>query len=316
MSLQELLDDGARAMGEQRYDDAVNIYSEACQVANLETGKDDPDLMFLYAKALFENGVVSNDVLGSGVRGEQKEEDEVNEQEEEGNDGFQFTENVALEEEEEEEEEDDEPEQEEKKDEEKEEYDDDDEHEEVEEQDEEKQEAVQSDFEIAWDILELTRVLYEEAYEKEKSRELGGKVVDVYLLQGDISLETEQFDQAVADLERGVQLAEEVFGLDSGRTHEALFKLGLGREVVGDLEGAQRELNKLVGILASDSPLRAEVAGRAHDLAQAVAGRAQEKALLRGLLLGDSHEFAQESAKRPPPTDLNAMVKRKKKKNA
>ncbi|KAG0675452.1 hypothetical protein C6P42_001750 [Pichia californica] len=63
MSLEKLLQDGAEAMAANRFEDAVGIYSEACQMSNLENGKDDPDLMFLYVGLL--KGVSSGSGSGS-----------------------------------------------------------------------------------------------------------------------------------------------------------------------------------------------------------------------------------------------------------
>lgn len=188
-ALQGLLHEGAEAMAAHRYEDAVEIYSEACQVANLETGKDDPDLMFLYGKALFENGRASNDVLGGVNKGKNNsdklagEEDEEQEQEGEeevdanagktsngdNNSGaFQFNDKLAEEEEEEEEEKEGEGDK----------AGDKSSDEEVEETEElgekgdnegegEDEGEEQSDFEIAWEILELARVLYQERIDEE-----------------------------------------------------------------------------------------------------------------------------------------------------
>lgn len=328
MTIEELLKDGARAMAENRYEDAVEIYSEACQMTNLEKGKDDPNLMFLYGKALFENAVQSSDVLG-GVGKEKSEkgpttaaaavEDEKEEEEEgqsKGKSGtkerdgqFQFNERLAEEEEEEEEEEEGEEEEGEKDTEEKANSDSD---EEVEapkegEDGEDDREAEQSDFEIAWEILDLTRILYGEQLadmtpvaEPYHAHAENGKdfvttftrLSDVYMLMGDISLETENFPQAAEDYEKAYKMLEKAFDETSGRRHEALFKLSLAYEFVGSDESVQKAITCMRDLLAmvekkkDEDDIAEEVKGRLSDLQALQKQRAAEKEQLLGLLKG------------------------------
>ena len=344
MTLEQLLKDGARAMAETRYEDAVEIYSEACQMANLEQGKDDPDLMYLYGKALFENAVQSSDVLGGvGKEKERKEkvekENEEKEEEEKegeakkcGGDGqFQFNERLAEEEEEEEKEE-------------KEEKANSDSDEEVEAPAEGDGEAEQGDFEIAWEILDLTRILYgeqldemaavPEPYEAHAAEGQDfvtkfARLADVYMLMGDISLETENFPQAAEDYEKGNRMLEKAFAETSGRRHEALFKLSLAHEFGGSDESLQRAVSCMETVLAmvehrekkeaagSDGIVE-EVRSRLADLRTLQQQRAAEKEQLVALFKGVTGAVAGATGGRgdnaPAVRDLTGLVKSRKKK--
>ncbi|GME86449.1 unnamed protein product [[Candida] boidinii] len=109
----QLLQDGARAYAEKKYDLAADKYSDACERVNLSTGEDDPDLLFLYGKVLFQNGVSNSTVLGDSgdVGNSETDVDELDESKD-SKDGaskkdglFQFSENAPLAEEEDDEEE-------------------------------------------------------------------------------------------------------------------------------------------------------------------------------------------------------------------
>ena len=353
-AVSQLLAEGAAAMASKNYEDAVEIYSEACQVANLESedGRDDPDLMYLYGRALFENAVASSDVIGmadskttakDGGKGKGKEAGEKGDNEEEGKDAqFQFTENVAVEEEEEEEEgEKDEAAQ---AGEEEEESSD----EEVEAPADGEVEAEQSDFEIAWEILDLTRLLYTESldsmgtaavppepFDEHRSESEGDtfevytarfvKLADVYMLMGDISLETENFPQGVKDYGEALSLLRRAFPSTSGRIRECLFKLSLAQEFVGDdecLNAAVECMDEVVMMVDKkvDPELYVDVVTRLADLKNVRKERAKEKEQLGGLFkdvaatLQEAGTTSGEKRKDAPvANDLNGLVKRRKK---
>lgn len=354
-AVSQLLAEGAAAMASKNYEDAVEIYSEACQVANLESenGRDDPDLMYLYGRALFENAVASSDVIGMAESktnanakddGNGKEAGEKGDKEEEGKDAqFQFTENVAVEEEEEEEEEGEKDEAAQAGEEEEESSD-----EEVEAPADGEVEAEQSDFEIAWEILDLTRLLYTESldsmgttavppetFDEHRSEGDGDtfevytarfvKLADVYMLMGDISLETENFPQGVKDYGEALSLLRRAFPSTSGRIRECLFKLSLAQEFVGDdecLNAAVECMDEVVMMIDKkvDPELYVDVVTRLADLKNVRKERAKEKEQLRGLFkdvaatLQEAGTTSGEKRKDAPvANDLNGLVKRRKK---
>lgn len=330
MSLEKLLQDGAEAMAANRFEDAVGIYSEACQMSNLENGKDDPDLMFLYGKALFENAVQSSDVLGNVEKKKEREEKRDTDTKDKDEEDVQFQFNDKLAEEEDEEE----------KEEEEEELpankiadESDSSDEEVEAPNEE---AEQSDFEIAWEILDLTRILYDEEINNtkinikepyndninEENKEFINKysrLCDVYMLMGDISLENENFIQSIEDYEKGNKMLLKLFNLNNGRLHEAKFKLSLSYEFLGDEVGlnksieCMKELLDMIENREEDKGLVEEVKSRLYDLQVLQRERNKEKAQLVGLLKGVSSGSGSGSVDAVVARDLSGLVKKRKK---
>lgn len=250
---------GAKLYSGKEYEQAATSYADACAAYNEEHSRDDPDLLLLYGKALFQNGVAKSGVLGgvsgvntnngnSGAAGD-KDADEEDEDEDEGR--FQFHEGVAEEDNDEEESEgnvafaqEEEDENEENEDENNEDGPSADE--------EEAPEEEQSDFEAAWDILDLTRALFEESIE-ELEKEAAGieppflasdddepktkyvetikKLSETYDLLGEVSLETENFPQAASDLESCLELRQKLYNkATSSWISESHYKLSLALE--------------------------------------------------------------------------------------
>lgn len=352
MSLERLLKQGARAMADARYEDAVEIYSEACQMANLESGKDDPDLMYLYGKALFENAVQSSDVLGAAGanskaqkkqngagNGDGVDNEKKNEESKDGQ--FHFNEALAEDEEEEEDEDEDASEEGEDNDEKQQKQDDSSDEEVEAPEGEEEEEPEQSDFEIAWEILDLTRLLYNEQLGQlstvptpyiehiDEGREFVNKYTrlsDVYMLMGDISLENENFIQAIEDYEKGNEMLLKIFPPSSGRRHEAMFKLSLAYEFIGDDEGLSKAIKSMEDVLnmlstksdsdkQKDGDILEEVESRLNDLKTLQRQRAAEKQQIMGLLKGvtgsvNSGDKGNNGGSQV--RDLSGLVKRKK----
>lgn len=325
MSVKELLEEGARCMAEKKYEEAVGIYSEACQMSNLEHGKDDPDLMYLYGKALFENAVQSSDVLGVGKGNDEDKDikddkDDKNKDEEKG--GFQFNDKLAEDEDDEEDQDEEEEDQNNSSD---------------EEVVEENNENEQSDFEIAWEILDLTRLLYkdqlkdikdikkEEIQIQTNNEEFNKylRLSEVYMLMGDISLENENFPQSIEDYEKGNEILEKLFNETNGRRHEAMFKLSLAYEFIGDDKGlnksieCMRKVLKMVKDNNKDNEIKLEIQTRLEDLVTLQKQRNAEKEQLKGLLTNVQRSSSSSTANNIDTTsarDLSSFVKKKKKK--
>ncbi|GEQ71829.1 hypothetical protein JCM33374_g5515 [Metschnikowia sp. JCM 33374] len=249
-----LIAQGAKLYSTKEYEQAANVYADACASFNEEHSRDDPDLLLLYGKALFQNGVSKSGVLGGvsavgGSEGKQEETAENNSDEDnEDDDGFQFHEGmaegenddanedgetgVAFAEEEGDEEEDGDGED--------------------EDGDEGAPEEEQTDFEAAWDILDLTRALFEKAVEEESKENAGlktpylasddqepqnkyvefvKKLSETYDLLGEVSLETENFSQAASDLQACLELRQKLYDPNTSRLiSESHYKLSLALE--------------------------------------------------------------------------------------
>lgn len=337
----KVLNEGARAMAAKQYERAVELYSEACELNNLDIDEDDPDLLYLYGWSLFENAVASSDVLGKkaadekleetkkDVEGENNEKDgtdgDGSEKEEVGEDGgmMQFNDRLA-------EDEDDEEEAVQQKAQEGTAKESDNEHELNQDEDkntnnlekegdDEEDGAQQSDFEIAWDILDLTRTILEkkirdlskESKEKlvvpyltsDKDDQLKGKpkiirlkkkLADVYVLLGDISLETDNFAQAGSDLNSMMKLRKELYPFASGSLTEGFYKLSLALEF-SDLGGsidAMKQALKTIKKRQSqgehiDKDLIQEMRQRLYDLEKGNKKIKAEKDIIMKGILGE-----------------------------
>lgn len=243
----DLLKEGSQAYSLKDFDQAASKYADACASFNEEHGKDCPDLLLLYGKALFQSGVSKSGVLG-GVSAQQETTKKDNEAE---NDEANFEEGMANDESEvaaEEDEEDDEAEigndegQE----------DDNDNQKADDQEDEAAPEEEQSDFEAAWEILDLSRALFEDRISKleETAADLTSpliksdneepkndyvanlkKLSETYDLLGEVSLESENFPQAAADLASCLKLRQKLFDAKtSSLISESHYKLSLALE--------------------------------------------------------------------------------------
>lgn len=341
--IEKLLNSGAEAMAAKNYDFAVEYYSEACQLANLESDKDDPDLMYLYGKSLFENAASKNDVLGSKESNnkETSEKDSTNKNgtgNEKGN--FQFNDKLAEDEEDDEDGEGDEAEGEVEKEVESSE-------EEVEEKNaEEQNEDEQTDFEIAWDILDLTRILYEEELKKLeadpievkklnkkqpylKSDKLDDfksvsnnsiivlikKLSDVYDLLGEISLETENFKQATNDFKSMCELKSKLYPINTGSITEAYYKLSLAWEfctddlsnIINSIDAMKKSLESIQARKNVESDLIAEMEQRLYDLEKGDAKIKEEKEKIMKDILGEITSSSTTANKKDEPEKGNGI---------
>ncbi|KAG7885130.1 hypothetical protein KL938_001387 [Ogataea parapolymorpha] len=328
--LVKLLEKGAQAFAEKQYEKSVEYYSEACEKSNLLTGSDDPDLLFLYAKSLFENAVSKSEVLGG-----QNNQDEKAEETEDDNGMFQFNEQLAENEEDEEESEQElEQGQEEHS------------HEQEEEQGEESEE--QTDFEVSWEILDLTRTLYEEKLsslqdeqlkkpyldsDKKDIKEISSpfvaikkKLSEVYDLLGEISLETENFSQAAQDFTTLANLRTELYPFSSRLVSEAYYKLSLASEFnTGEAGSSSTAVEAMEKSLKSikegyelpdeerDESLLQEMEQRLDDLRKGDAAIQEEKKKIMMGILGETDGTEiKATPKTVPVNDLTGMVKKRK----
>lgn len=243
--INELVSAGARLYAAKEFDDASEKYAEACENFSNEHGEEDADLLLLYGKSLFQSAVLKSEVFGgSGGNEENDDENKEKEGEQEDDSNFQFCDDaplaeegddeggaVAAEEKEEEES-----------------------GKEAEKQDAagEEEEEEQSDFEVAWEILDLTRSLFEKKLEKVQSQGeklkspylsrdneetdnefviLTKKLSETYDLLGEVSLEAENFPQSAIDLQNCLDLRLKLYNPEnSSLISESHYKLSLALE--------------------------------------------------------------------------------------
>lgn len=237
-NITKLLQEGAKSYAAKSFETAVDHYGEACQLFSQQhDAAEDPDLLLLYGKALFQLAQSNNGLFGDNPDAKRKE-DAGNEDDdsaaavaktEGGNGMFTFSEDVPLaEEDDSEEEQNDEQEQQER-------VEDNEEEEEDEQQqqqdgNQEQEEEEQTDFEVAWEILDLARTLFESKPEDKSDNDTNQKLSDIYDLLGEISLETENFSQASDDFESLLKIRESMYPFESNLVSEAHYKLSLALE--------------------------------------------------------------------------------------
>ncbi|KAJ3926199.1 MAG: hypothetical protein NXY57DRAFT_948380 [Lentinula lateritia] len=210
-----------RAFALKKYEQAVDYYATALEHFSRTLGEDSPeiaDLYFAYGKSLLENAISQNSVLGKDQPEEEGAEDDKGsssngpilsfsgDAEEGVEDGAvdlfaeaakEVAEADAAEagEEDDNDEEDAEPE---------------------------------DDFNAAWEVLDLARAIYDKQHDADASNEdVALKLADCYIALGDVSLETEKFDQGITDYEVGLTLKSKLLPLSSRQIAEAHYKLSI-----------------------------------------------------------------------------------------
>ncbi|KAF8981274.1 hypothetical protein BGZ46_003047 [Entomortierella lignicola] len=230
-AIQELNDVGAKAFALQDYELAVEKFGLASEMLGQVYGETNPrcaDTLFMYGKALLEHAIQQSSVLGGVTEKKSKDELEAVVAAAGGSSGassssapsnprFVF------------------------------EGDDDEEEEEEEGQEGGSGEGEdQDDFAVAWDVLDLARVLYHRQGTEEALLKLG----DVHISLGDVSLESENFEQAVADFREAILIKEARLQPDDRQLAEAHYKLALALEYTPEeSDKAQEHIHKASKVL-------------------------------------------------------------------
>ncbi|KAI8083278.1 uncharacterized protein B0P05DRAFT_536773 [Gilbertella persicaria] len=321
---QQLFEEGKACFQKNEHEASVSKLGEACQLLDQLNGDLAPangDAYFLYGQALLQYAIHQNTVLGQSAQASAEAVEKQQEQEQEvksSNPLFQLNavpEFNATTEEEKEEEEDEE-----------------------EEEDAVEQGAADDDFETAWDILDVARVIFEKGEDKETQL----KLADVHLCLGDVSLETEKFNEALADYEKAISIKQSVLESDNRELAEAHYKYALAlefstekaNEAVPELQKAVQVLQNRVEKLetsegkgkgketevskgASDEILEikeliTDMQLKIEDLEQRQATEKEAEALLKAMLgYGKEKTEAKQISASTPVNDLTTLVKRK-----
>ncbi|CDK25831.1 unnamed protein product [Kuraishia capsulata CBS 1993] len=329
--VQKLINTAASLYASKDYSAAADKYAEACEKAAAASGSEDADLLFLYGKALFQCAVANSQVLGGVTGGDEKPDDEEAPTEKDSR--FQFSEEVPLAEEDDVSE-DEGPQKAEESDSE----DDQDEN--------EAEEEEQTDFEVAWEILDLTRTLFEaqlaEFDEKDDVKKtepllqseseepsdpqtlIRKKLADVYDILGEVSLEAENFQQAATDLESSLKLRELLYPIGNGLLSESHYKLSLAFEFcVEDPESTAKAIKQMELAIASmraaasgvDTDLLQDMKVRLADLKKDPEEKMKEEKdrIIEGILGQAAPTAAPKEAPAPAAVnDLTSMVKKRK----
>ncbi|KAG9001498.1 hypothetical protein FRB94_006560 [Tulasnella sp. JGI-2019a] len=233
---------GKRAFALRKFEEAVEHYAVALELATEKHGESAPenaDLLFLYGKALLENAISQAGVMGkeeaeNALKGVKEAEDAAStskptgkapviafsgdgddddsESEDEAVDLFAASADAPDAEEQEQEGE-----------------------------GEDGGEEPEDDFNAAWEVLDLARALYA----KQEDDESKLKLADTYIALGDVSLETEKFDQAAADYTAGINLKTQLLPFHSRQIAEAHYRLSMVLDLTpGKLAAAVEHADK------------------------------------------------------------------------
>lgn len=146
------------------------------------------------------------------------------------------------------------------------------------------EEGAGDDFEEAFQIVDLARVIYEKQPESE-SRLI--KLANVRALLGEISLEDDNPEQSIEDFTAASEYKKQVYGPDSGEFSEAEFMLSLAYDSVGKtsdalihIEEAAKAARKAGLKTAEELEQRAKDAKNELELAEKLKGKDKSEAKL------------------------------------
>ncbi|KAF3058360.1 NASP-related protein sim3 [Daldinia childiae] len=272
VSLADLTARANALYAQKKYEDAAEVFSQATEMQaeiNGEMAPENADILFLYGRSLFKVGQSKSDVLGGKPTGEKKsngaadkkskgKKSQTEVESEKVPDAkkplFQFTGD--------------------------EEFEDSDEEEEAEGEEEEDDD----DLAVAFEILDLARVLFEKSLEREEEDTSEGKgkekveedspavkhikerLADTHDLLAEISLENEKYPLAINDCRASLKYKEGLYSQESEVIAEAHFKLSLALEFASVTTNAEDEAG--AGPKPVDEDLRKEAA---EELEKAIA---------------------------------------------
>lgn len=145
-------------------------------------------------------------------------------------------------------------------------WDDSDEEEEVAEGEEGEEEEEEDDFNTAYEILDMSRILYKRRLETNPDHQspnavsvLKTKISDIYDLQAEINLEGEKYAEAESDLRSCLELKQDIYPLGNALLAECHYKLSLALEAASQVQQRDQEGNP-VGEVSIDWDKRKEAA--------------------------------------------------------
>ncbi|KAJ2006541.1 hypothetical protein GGI04_000175 [Coemansia thaxteri] len=108
-------------------------------------------------------------------------------------------------------------------------------------------EDIEDDFAAAWDVLDLARVIQAKATDSKSQL----KYAETLMLLGDVSMESENFAQAVKDFDEALQVKMQYLGDDDRELAELYYKVALAHEYNQENDKALELMNDVQRILGN-----------------------------------------------------------------
>lgn len=105
-----------------------------------------------------------------------------------------------------------------------------------------------SNLQLAWEVLELAKVIFKRQVAEGKTEALA-KVAEVLLKLGEISIESDNCGQAVEDLSECLAVQREILAADSRQLAETHYQRGLAHSFAGQYDSAADDFRAAVGAL-------------------------------------------------------------------
>lgn len=284
-----LVAEGMKSYALRQYEEAADKFGTACEIYSTKNNTENPNLLFTYGKALFKVAVSQSGVLGDNAAA-----------------GSGETTDAGVEDKGQGEEDDGEAKQ--------------------PEDGEEQEEEEQTDFEVAWEILDATRHLFTKQLEDgENKEEIKKNLAETYDLLGEVSLESENFPQACQDLGESLKLRRELYPIESTLVSESYYKLSLASEfnfeddkarekAIENMEKAIESVKKRVEVSGQDDPeLVNDLELRLEELKNPTDEDKDEKQQALEGILGQGEVKEQLMNVLNQATDISSLVRKKRK---
>lgn len=104
-----------------------------------------------------------------------------------------------------------------------------------------------SNLQLAWEILELAKLIYN----RHEGMDLQLKLAETHLKLGEIGMETEQYEQAINDLTRCLQIQKQILIPEDRRLAETFYQLGLASTYCCHYDSAVEYYHNAMNVIES-----------------------------------------------------------------
>ncbi|XP_018333395.1 histone-binding protein N1/N2-like [Agrilus planipennis] len=101
-----------------------------------------------------------------------------------------------------------------------------------------------TDLQVAWEVLELAKIIYEKRGESSKK-----DLAETLITLGEVSMESENFDSAITDIKQGLEIQKTILDNNSRKLAETYYKLGMALSTNNQIEEAIENFNHSLKIL-------------------------------------------------------------------